>query len=77
MKEMNNYILAIISIVLITLITVFSITFETKKIETAGQAYLTSNTEYSKNTIKIERSPGMIKIYQKTEPERYAYLRND
>ncbi|MEM4638019.1 MAG: hypothetical protein QXK76_03305 [Candidatus Woesearchaeota archaeon] len=76
----NNYLMAIISIILILLIVVISLSVSSNNInDTSGKAYVVSNENLiNKNDIiKIEKNSDMIKIYKKTEPERYAYLRKD
>lgn len=75
MRRISNYTMAIISIILITILTIFSLTLETKQSEISGKAYMISNLEKSKDIIRIDKSPGIIKLYEKTEPESYAYLR--
>lgn len=70
----NNYAMAVISIILIVLIVFVSLKFNPQPTDTTGQAYISSIQE---NVIKVEKTPSMVKLYVETEPERYAYLRDD
>lgn len=70
----NNYAMAVISIILIVLIVFVSLKFNPQPTDTTGQAYISSIQE---EVLKVKQSPSMVKVYVETEPERYAYLRDD
>lgn len=70
----NNYAMAVISIILIVFIVVVSLNANPQPTDTAGQAYVNG---IQGEVLIVKQSPSMIKVYIESEPERYAYLRED
>lgn len=70
----NNYVMAVISVILIVLIVAISLNFNPHASDSTGQAYLKSIQD--KNIIKVDSNPAMIKVYVESEPQ-LAYLRDD